>query len=103
MLPPIVPAEYEHVFHQYTIRVETRDELHRALSDRKIGSAVYYPVPLHLQPIYASLGHKVGDFPHSEHAANEVLSLPMYPQLEAEQQRRVVQKAAEFVAVGSLQ
>ena len=97
VLPPIVPAEYEHVFHQYTIRVETRDELHRALSDRKIGSAVYYPVPLHLQPIYASLGHKVGDFPHSEHAANEVLSLPMYPELRDDQIARVTDAISEFL------
>ena len=97
VLPPIVPAGYEHVFHQYTIRVETRDELHRALSDRKIGSAVYYPVPLHLQPIYASLGHKVGDFPHSEHAANEVLSLPMYPELRDDQIARVTDAISEFL------
>lgn len=97
VLPPIVPEGYEHVFHQYTIRVEARDELHRVLSDGKIGSAVYYPVPLHLQPIYASLGHKVGDFPHSEHAANQVLSLPMYPELRDDQIARVTDAISEFL------
>jgi dTDP-4-amino-4,6-dideoxygalactose transaminase len=97
VMPPVTPEGYEHVFHQYTIRVEKRDELHRALSERKIGSAVYYPVPLHLQPIYASLGHKVGDFPHSERAAKEVLSLPMYPELRAEQVARVSEAISDFL------
>jgi dTDP-4-amino-4,6-dideoxygalactose transaminase len=97
VLPPIVPEGYEHVFHQYTIRVQARDLLHRALSHRKIGSAVYYPVPLHLQPIYASLGHKVGDFPHSEQAAGEVLSLPMYPELRDDQIARVTDAISEFL------
>ena len=97
VMPPITPEGYEHVFHQYTIRVEKRDALHRALSERKIGSAVYYPVPLHLQPIYASLGHKVGDFPHAERAAKEVLSLPMYPELRAEQVARVTEAISEFL------
>src|SRR6202030_4229947 len=88
-MPPLAPEGYEHVYHQYTIRVENRDALQQALTERKIGSSVYYPVPLHLQPLYASLGHKVGDFPHSERAAKEVLSLPMYPELRAEQVARV--------------
>jgi len=77
--------------------VEKRDDLHRALSERKIGSAVYYPVPLHLQPIYASLGHRVGDFPHSERAAKEVLSLPMYPELRSDQIARVTDAISEFL------
>jgi dTDP-4-amino-4,6-dideoxygalactose transaminase len=95
VMPPVAPDGYEHVFHQYTIRVEKRDELHRALSERKIGSAVYYPVPLHLQPIYASLGHKLGDFPHAERAAKEVLSLPMFPELRGEQLVRVADAIAD--------
>jgi dTDP-4-amino-4,6-dideoxygalactose transaminase len=97
VMPPIAPEGYDHVFHQYTIRVEKRDELHRALCERKIGSAVYYPVPLHLQPIYASLGHKAGDFPHSERAAKEVLSLPMYPELRAEQVARITDAISDFL------
>jgi len=95
--PPLTPEAYEHVFHQYTIRVEQRDALVQLLSERKIGSAVYYPVPLHLQPLYASLGHKAGDFPHAEHAAQEVLSLPMFPELRSEQITRVAGAVAEFV------
>lgn len=95
--PPLVPENYEHVFHQYTIRVERRDALQQALNAQNIGSAVYYPVPLQLQPLYASLSHKIGDFPHAENAAKEVLSLPMYPELRAEQIERVATAVAEFV------
>jgi len=93
---PRIPAGYEHVFHQYTIRVPRRDELQKFLSERKIGTAVYYPVPLHLQPIYAKLGHGEGTFPEAERAANEVLSLPMYPELREEQVLRVAKAIAEF-------
>jgi dTDP-4-amino-4,6-dideoxygalactose transaminase len=95
--PPLTPEGFEHVFHQYTVRVERRDALVQLLSERKIGSAVYYPVPLHLQPLYASLGHKAGDFPHAEHAAQEVLSLPMFPELRSEQIARVADAVSEFV------
>jgi len=93
--PPITPEGCEHVFHQYTIRVERRDTVQQHLSDRKIGSSVYYSVPLHLQPLYASLGHKPGDFPHSERAAQEVLSLPMYPELRSDQIARVAEAVLE--------
>jgi len=95
--PPLVPETYGHVFHQYTIRVERRDALQQVLSARGIGHAVYYPVPLHLQPLYASLGHKPGDFPHAERAAQEVLSLPMYPELLTAQITRVAETVAAFV------
>jgi len=97
VMPPPIPEGYEHAFHQFTIRVEQRDALAQSLSERKIGSAVYYPVPLHLQPLYASLGHKAGDFPHAERAAQEVLSLPMFPELRPEQITRVAEAVAEFV------
>ena len=97
IMPPLVPDGYEHVFHQYTIRVEARDKLQRVLTEKKIGSSVYYPMPLHLQPLYASLGHKPGDFPHAEHAAQEVLSLPMYPELRPAQLARVAEAVTEFV------
>jgi len=62
VMPPLAPEGFEHVYHQYTIRVEQRDALQKFLSERKIGSAVYYPYPLHAQPLYASLGYKAGDF-----------------------------------------
>ena len=97
IMPPLVSEGYEHVFHQYTVRVEERDNLQRVLAEKKIGSAVYYPVPLHLQPLYGSLGYKRGDFPHAEHAAQEVLSLPMYPELRPAQLSRVAEAVSEFV------
>jgi dTDP-4-amino-4,6-dideoxygalactose transaminase len=92
---PMAPDGCEHVYHQYTIRLERRDVVQRQLSERKIGSSVYYPVPLHLQPLYASLGHKRGDFPHAERAAQEVLSLPMYPELRNDQIARVAETVLE--------
>jgi len=97
VMTPLVPDGYSHVFHQYTIRVEERDALQKALSEAGIGSAVYYPLPLHLQPLYSALGHKTGDFPHAEHAAQEVLSLPIYPELTARQQARVTETISDFL------
>jgi dTDP-4-amino-4,6-dideoxygalactose transaminase len=97
VMPPPAPEGYEHVYHQYTIRIERRDALQKFLSERKIGSTIYYPYPLHLQPLYSSLGHKAGDFPHSERAAQEVLSLPMYPELRKEQIARVVENISVFI------
>jgi dTDP-4-amino-4,6-dideoxygalactose transaminase len=96
-MPPMVPDGYAHVFHQYTIRVEEREALRKALTDAGIGSAVYYPLPLHLQPLYSSLGYKPGDFPHAEHAALEVLSLPNYPELTTAQRTRVADTVSEFL------
>ncbi len=93
---PNIPAGYEHVFHQYTIRAPRRDELQKFLNERKIGNAVYYPVPLHLQPIYARLGHGRGAFPEAERTSDEVLSLPMFPELREEQVQRVAEAIAEF-------
>jgi dTDP-4-amino-4,6-dideoxygalactose transaminase len=92
---PITPDGCEHVYHQYTIRVERRDAVQQHLAERKIGSSVYYPVPLHLQPLYASLGYKHGNFPHAERAAKEVLSLPMYPELRNDQISRVAEVVLE--------
>ncbi len=93
---PFIPEGYEHVFHQYTIRSDRRDALQKFLADRKIGSTIYYPIPLHLQPLYANLGHKPGEFPNAEHVAGEILSLPMYPELPADKIERVAATIAEF-------
>jgi dTDP-4-amino-4,6-dideoxygalactose transaminase len=97
VMPPHEPEGCEHVYHQYTIRCERRDALQEHLAAQKICSTVYYPHPLHLQPLYTHLGHKAGDFPHAERAAQEVLSLPMYPELGKDQIERVVKAIAEFV------
>jgi dTDP-4-amino-4,6-dideoxygalactose transaminase len=93
---PFVPRDCEHVFHQYTIRAQRRDELQKFLTARKIGNAVYYPVPLHLQPIYRELGHRSGSFSEAERAAVEAISLPMFPELRAEQIEHVAKTVAEF-------
>jgi dTDP-4-amino-4,6-dideoxygalactose transaminase len=97
VMPPIALDGFEHVYHQYTIRIEQRDALQKFLSERKIGSTVYYPYPLHLQQLYTSLGYHAGDFPHAERAAQEVLSLPMYPELRKDQIARVVETIVEFL------
>jgi dTDP-4-amino-4,6-dideoxygalactose transaminase len=85
-----------HVFHQYVIRAQRRDELRQFLADRKIGSDIYYPLPLHLQPVFAYLGLKAGDLPIAEQAAEEVLALPMFPELTEDEIRRVVESIADF-------
>ena len=85
-----------HVFHQYVIRAHRRDELRKFLGDRKIGTEVYYPIPLHLQPCFAYLGYSAGDLPESERAAGEVLALPMFPELTEAEQKCVVESLAVF-------
>jgi dTDP-4-amino-4,6-dideoxygalactose transaminase len=85
-----------HVFHQYKIRVHRRDELRKFLGERKIGTEVYYPIPLHLQPCFAYLGYSAGDLPESERATSEVLALPMFPELTEAEQKCVVESIAEF-------
>ena len=89
-------SQATHVFHQYVIRAQRRDELRQFLAERKIGSEVYYPLPLHLQPVFAYLGVSEGDMPVSEQAAREVLALPMFPELRDEEIRRVVEGIASF-------
>ena len=85
-----------HVFHQYVIRVERRDDLRAFLGTRKIGTEIYYPLPLHLQPAFSDLGLTAGDLPVAERAAMEVLALPMFPELTESEIRWVVESMAEF-------
>lgn len=93
---PIEKEGNYHVFHQYTIRVEQRDELQNFLKENGIDSMIYYPMPLHVQPVFANLGYNEGDLPLTEQAAKEVLSLPMYPELKEEDQDYVIQVIEKF-------
>jgi dTDP-4-amino-4,6-dideoxygalactose transaminase len=93
---PARTVEATHVFHQYVIRAARRDQLRAFLAERKIGSEVYYPLPLHLQPVFSYLGLKEGDLPVAEQAARDVLALPMFAELTEGEIRRVVETIAEF-------
>ena len=93
---PITDARAGHAFHQYVIRAPRRDALRQYLAERQIGSEIYYPLPLHLQSSLAGLGYRKGDFPVSEAAAEEVLALPMYPELREDEQETVVETIASF-------
>jgi dTDP-4-amino-4,6-dideoxygalactose transaminase len=78
------------------IRAQRRDDLRKFLADRKIGSEVYYPLPLHLQPVFSYLGLKEGDMPVAEQAAKNVLALPMFPELSEGEIGYVVESIADF-------
>ncbi len=97
---PIVPLqvcpEAFHIFHQYVVRAYRRDELRAFLSQRGIGTEIYYPLPLHLQQAFAHLGYGKGDFPEADRASAEVVALPMFPELREEEQQRVVAAMAAF-------
>lgn len=93
---PLTCAKAHHVFHQYVVRAFRRDELREFLGARKIGTEIYYPLPLHLQPCFTYLGYRQGDFPQAERAAQEVLALPMFPELTEDEQRWVVKSIADF-------
>jgi dTDP-4-amino-4,6-dideoxygalactose transaminase len=95
-LPSAPSTEYAHVFNQFTIRAWRRDELREYLRMKGIPSDVYYPIPLHLQPAFAGLGHRAGEFPHSGAASAEVISLPVYPELGDEKQDLIVAAVKEF-------
>ena len=93
-LPEIVTDR--HIFNQYIIRVDRRDDLLTYLKERSVGCEIYYPVPFHLQQCFAYLGYNPGDFPHSEAAAKETLAIPIYPELSDEQVEYVVDCISDF-------
>lgn len=96
---PTVRPQRRHVFNQYVVRVGRgqRDALVRSFRAQKIGCEIYYPIALHMQECLDHLGYREGDFPASERAAQDVLALPMFPEITAEQQHRVVQSVAQFL------
>lgn len=98
--PPYIAPYSQHVFNYYTIRIENsklnREKLQKHLGDGGISTAIYYPLCLHLQPAYAALGYQPGDLPHSEFAQKEVLSLPIYPELDEQQIENVVESIKAF-------
>jgi dTDP-4-amino-4,6-dideoxygalactose transaminase len=93
---PYVSPSCSHIFHQYTLRAPRRDALAEHLKQKGIPHAIYYPIPLHLQKAFARVGNKKGDFPFAEHAADEVISLPMHTELTDEQQGFIAQTIREF-------
>lgn len=97
VLPHEVP-DSRHTWHQYVVRCARRDELREFLSARKIGSEIYYPVPLHMQDALKCLGYPEGSFPEAERAAREVLALPIFPELREDEQKTVVDAVAEFLS-----
>lgn len=91
-----VSPNAHHVFHQYVIRAQRRDEMRVFLAERKIGTEIYYPIPLHLQPVFRYLGYSEGDLPEAERGAREVLALPMFAELRQDEQQWVVESISDF-------
>ena len=96
IVTPFIEPENESIFNQYTIRVPKRDELQAYLKERGIGTSIYYPLPLHLQPCFAYLGYREGQCPEAERASREVLSLPIYPELSHAQLDEVIGAVRSF-------
>jgi dTDP-4-amino-4,6-dideoxygalactose transaminase len=99
---PWQPEWAKAVYHLYVVRLPNREEVQKHLSSQNIGTGIHYPVPLHLQTAYRSFGYKKGDFPVTELAAASILSLPMFPQLGADQQNRVAQAVLEATGVEAI-
>ena len=99
---PVEPPDLHHIFNQFVIRVAERDRLKAHLDGKRIGNEIYYPVPFHLQPCFANLGYRRGDFPIAERAANESLAIPIYSELTLDQQQTIVDAIAEFAVCSAV-
>jgi hypothetical protein len=97
VVTPISAPGVLHVYNQYVVRVKRRDEVRKYLYDRGISTAIYYPLPLHLQACYKALSYKKGDFPIAEQASRETLALPLYPELTNEEQEMVSESILEYL------
>src|SRR5262249_4564427 len=95
VVAPMEPSSSKAIYHLFVIRTADRDRVKSGLADAGIGTGIHYPIPLHLQKAYDCLGYKAGDFPITEKVSEEILSLPMFPELTPEQQVEVVEKLAE--------
>ncbi len=95
-VPPDLAPQYHHVYNQFSIRCPERDALREFLRGSGIPTEVYYPIPLHLQPAFAYLGYRQGQFPEADHASDEVLALPVFPELTEDQQVSIVGAIAKF-------
>ena len=98
IITPKIVQESEHVFHLYVIRTKWRDDLAQYINEKGIGNIIHYPIPIHLQEAYEDYAWQRGDFPNTEQLANEILSLPMYPDLTSEQLDEVVRTVKAFYA-----
>ncbi|MFY9951065.1 MAG: DegT/DnrJ/EryC1/StrS family aminotransferase, partial [Candidatus Sulfotelmatobacter sp.] len=101
VVPPFEPTWSRAVYHLYVVRTDDRDGMMKQLKKAGIGTGIHYPIPLHLQKAYAGMNYSKGDFPVTEKAAAEIISLPMFPQLTAEQQSRVVEEILAFTSNGA--
>lgn len=97
--PPYEPSWSRGVYHLYVVRTSDREGLMTSLKNVGIGTGIHYPIPLHLQKAYHALGYAPGNFPVTERVAAEIVSLPMYPQLVSEQQKRVVETVVQFLSL----
>jgi dTDP-4-amino-4,6-dideoxygalactose transaminase len=103
VVTPTTPSWAEPIYHLYVIRIKNRDALQGYLKEAGIASGLHYPIPIHLQPAYQELGYQEGDFPITEKYAKEILSLPIYPELDSEEVCYVVNSIKDFVEKYSLE
>jgi dTDP-4-amino-4,6-dideoxygalactose transaminase len=96
VVTPLTEQHNRHIYNQYTIRVQNRDELQKHLQEKNVGTALYYPLALHLQKCYRDLNYREGDFPESEQAAKQTISIPVYPELSRQQQEYVIEQITDF-------